>query len=384
MSVACAIVILSVLFSVTVHLCYYTKFQLITYLIINLLIALLLTETTFLVASLISPIADEASCAAIGAILHYFLLVTFLWCFLIAMSLIFVIYFGAVAYEHLQLVLYAFFGWLTPGIVVLLTLLIVRFVQGHEWAQVYGDVHANGDLCFIPLLSVSIVTTVIPIVGMLSLSIVGICLLFLLTGTSTNEDLKYDDIYFTSQNTREIFKLLLLFLLIGLVWLFSAIHLIAGPLYLLIAAMLAQVALAVYIVVVYGVSVVYIFIVARRKSYYPQEDVNEMNVSLSPVSPMNVDVSQALGPPSYMEDKIYANPSIPDASSVVEGSYPPSELARSSAMYTEDPEIDDLMYTLKVGDGDQDSYFQNGDTRSEGSVAEVFSKRRISIADTHL
>ena len=384
MSVACAVVILCVLFSLTVHFCYYTKSQLITHLIINLLVALLLSEITFLLASLLSPIADVAGCAAIGAILHYFMLVLFLWCFLIVTSLIFVIYFGAGAYEHLQLVLYTFFGWLTPGIVVLLTLLIVRFVQGHEWAEVYGDVHGNGDLCFIPLLSVSIVTAVVPIVGMLTLSMFGFSLLFLLTGTSSNEDLKYDDIYFTSKNTREVIKLLVLFIVIGLAWIFSAIHLIAGQLYLLIIAMLAQLALAVYIAVVYGGNVIYIFVLARRKSYYPQEDVNEMNASLSPVSPMNVDVSHALGPPSYMEDKIYANPSIPDASSIFEGSYPPSEVPRSSAMYTEDPEIDDLLYTLKVVDPDQESYFQNGDSRSETSAPEVFSKRRISIADTHL
>ena len=93
-----------------------------------------------------------------------------------------------------------------------------------------------------------------------------------------------------------------------------------------------------------------------------------MNTSIAPVSPKNVDVSHAMGPPSYMEDKIYANPSIPYASSVFDGSYPPSEVARGSGMYTEDPEIEDLLYTLKVGDPDQDSYFQNGDTRSEPSV----------------
>ena len=205
-----------------------------------------------------------------------------------------------------------------------------------------------------------------------------------MTGTSNNEDLKYDDIHFTSKNNREVFKLLFLFIVIGLTWLFSAIHLIAGQLYLLIIAIIAQIALAANIVVVYGVNVIYIFVVARKKSYYPQEDVTDMNTSIAPVSPMNVDVSHAMGPPSNMEDKIYANPSIPDAASVFNGSYPPSELARSSGMYTEEPEIEDLLYTLKVGDPDQDSYFQNGDTRSEPSVQEVYSKRRISIAYTHL
>ena len=135
-----------------------------------------------------------------------------------------------------------------------------------------------------------------------------------MTGTSNNEDLKYDDIYFTSKNNREVFKLLFLFIVIDLTWLFSAIHLIAGQLYLLIIAIIAQIALAAYIVVVYCVNVIYIFVVARKKSYYPQEDVTDMNTSIAPVSPMNVDVSHAMGPPSYMEDKIYANSSIPDAS----------------------------------------------------------------------
>ena len=41
------------------------------------------------------------------------------------------------------------------------------------------------------------------------------------------------------------------------------------------------------------------------------------------------------------------------------------EVARGSGMFTEDPEIEDLLYTLKAGDPDQDSYFQNGDPRSE-------------------
>ena len=384
MSVACDIVILSVLFSIAIHFCYYTKFQLITHLIMNLLVSLLFSEIIFLLAAVLSPIADLAGCAAIGAILHYCILVTFLLCFLVVTALILVIYFGALAFEHLQLLLYAFFGWLTPGIVILLNLFIVRYGLAFEWSQVYGDVYGNGDLCFIPNFTVDIITAVLPVVVLFSLSIIGIALLFLMTGTSNNEDLKYDDIYFTSKNNREVFKLLFLFIVIGLTWLFSAIHLIAGQLYLLIIAIIAQIALAAYIVVMYGVNVIYIFIVARKKSYYPQEDVTDMNTSIAPVSPMNVDVSHAIGPPSYMEDKIYANPSIPDASSVFDGSYPPSEVARSSGMYTEDPEIEDLLYTLKVGDPDQDSYFQNGDTRSEPSVQEVYSKRRISIADTHL
>ena len=177
---------------------------------------------------------------------------------------------------------------------------------------------------FYPNLTVDIITAVLPVVVLFSLSIIGIALLFLMTGTSNNEDLKYDDIYFTSKNNREVFKLLFLFIVIGLTWLFSAIHLIAGQLYLLIIAIIAQIALAAYIVVVYGVNVIYIFVVARKKSYYPQEDVTDMNTSIAPVSPMNVDVSHAMGPPpSYMEDKIYANPSIPDASSVFDGSYLP-------------------------------------------------------------
>ena len=70
MSVACAIVILSVLFSIAIHFCYYTKFQLITHLIMNLLVSLLFSEITFLLAAILSPIADVAGCAAIGAILR--------------------------------------------------------------------------------------------------------------------------------------------------------------------------------------------------------------------------------------------------------------------------------------------------------------------------
>ncbi|KAI6651563.1 G protein coupled receptor 98-like protein isoform X1 [Oopsacas minuta] len=384
MAVACGIVVLAVLFSIVTHFVYYTKFQLVTHLIMNLLISLLLCEVTFLLASLLSPIANEAGCAAIGAILHYFSLVTFLWCLLIVLAVILVVYFGTLAFEHLQLVLYAFFGWLAPAIVILLCIFIVRYGLAFEWAQVYGDVYGNGDLCFIPNFTVNMVTAVAPIFIFFFLSIGGVIILFLMTSTSSNEDLKYDDIYFTSKNTREVFKLLILLIVIGLAWLFSAIHLIVGQLYVLILAILAQIVLAAYIIVVYGIMVIYIFVVARKKSYYPQEDPNDINTSISPVSPMKVDVPLALGPPSYLEDKIYVNPSIPDASSILEGSYPPSDIARSSAMYTEDPEIDDLLYTLKVGDTDQDSYFQNGDTRSEPSVQEVFNKRRISIADTHL
>ena len=153
----------------------------------------------------------------------------------------------------------------------------------------YGDVYGNGDLCFIPNFTVNILTAVLPVVVLFSLSIIGIALLFLMTGTSNNEDLKYDDIYFTSKNNREVFKLLFLFIVIGLTWLFSAIHLIAVQLYLLIIAIIAQIALAAYIVVVYGVNVIYIFIVARKKSYYPQEDVTDMNTSIAPVLPMNVE-----------------------------------------------------------------------------------------------
>ena len=384
MAVACGVVVLALLFSIATHIVYYAKFQLVTHLIMNLLISLLLNQITFLLASILSPIANEAGCAAIGALLHYFTLVTFLWCLLIVTAVILVVYFGTLAFEHLQLVLYAFFGWLAPAIIVLLCIFVVRFGLGLEWTQVYGDVYGNGDLCFIPNFTVDMVTAVAPILACFFLSMIGIVLLFLMTSTSSNEDLKYDDIYFTSNNSREVFKLLLLLILIGLAWAFSAIHLIVGQHYTLAMAVIAQIVLAFYILVVYSIFVIYIFVAARKKSYYPQEDPNEIKTAISPVSPMNVDVPHAQGPPSYLEDKIYVNPSIPDASSIMEGSYPPSDIARSSAMYTEDPEIDDLLYTLKVGEPDQDSYFQNGDTRSDPSIQEVFTKRRISIADTHL
>ena len=386
MAVLSGLVIFAIVFSLIVHLLYYTKFQLITHLIMNLLLVLLLCEVSFLLASVLSPTANVSGCVALGVALHYFTLVAFLWCLLIVMAIILVVYYGALAYEYVQLLLYALFGWLAPGIVILLTFFVFHYGIGFELSQVYGDVYGNGDLCFLPNFVVNIITNVAPISVCFLLSLFGIILLFLMTGMSNSQDLKYDNIYFTSKNTTEVIKLLGLLIVIGADWILCAIHLLFGQHYTLAFSLVAQLVLALYIAVVYGGFVIYIFLSARRKSYYPQEDINDINAPLPPVAPMSFEVPHVPSPASLLEEKIYTNPSIPEASSIPDSSYPPSDVVRDSAMLSvsADPEIEDLIYTIKAGDLDQDSYFQNGSSNSDPSVQEVFTKRRISIADTHL
>lgn len=389
MSVLSALVILVVICVSIAHFIYYTKMQLITHLILNLMVSILLTELITLLNSILSPIANLAICSALGVFTHYLILVTFFWALLIFIATLLVMHTGSSGYELLQLVMYVVFGWAIPIFVIIGTILISIYGGGLSWFDIYGDVHGNGDLCLIPNHTINIISIIVPIVVCIILSLLCIILQFVLNKhKSKGKDLNLDDIYFTSKNIYEIIKLSCLFLIMTVVWVLAAFHIKFGDLFLLVLVLVAQLVLAVYIFVVYFIIVIYIFYQSKKKLYYLEGDIADLSASLAPPIQENnaMALTYPLPPSNIIEDKIYSNYSIREASSIAGDSISPLDpIIRESLMtHMTDPTMEDLLKTLRAGDHDPSLLQPIFDSSSDAPVEEIYAKRRISIKDTPL
>ena len=149
----------------------------------------------------VSPGSTNYRCIVMSLFTHYFFLGQFTWILTLGFNFhrIFVL-----NDEHTQrkYVQFAIIGWGVPALVIVLfyavTYIVYRYLTSLDPSQIYGDVHSNGDICFITNVYTGLAGVVFP--SLVCLCVMGVILLQAFQIAPQWQ--AYDDIYKGSQNLK--------------------------------------------------------------------------------------------------------------------------------------------------------------------------------------
>jgi G-protein coupled receptor 98 len=355
-------------------------------LLMHLLFAIIVTEVALVAAIFQSRNASVDSCAALGGLIHYFGLAQFVLMMILSINL-----WQTLISNNDETERYYFYYIITGWSIPLLTLAVYMLIGTYQlhWniEQIYGDVHGNGDMCFIPNVYAALVAVVLPI--LLCALVVG--LVFTQAYQFPSRWKQYDDIFRNANNREEVPKLLLLFTLILLVWVMGGLHLAVSTRATEVLFAVFNIVLACYIIIVY--LFMKLKTMREKRSYYPAETFRNGAIAMDKLPPemrmshVSIDSHgsrKALVPdPGPWRDLPAETPPPP----LVDDR--PTQSVSMPADDPESPEFDDLIFALRTGgtldDGSDDDDDDNSEPLPDKSTAsEHYEMRRISITDTRL
>ncbi|PIK34165.1 putative G-protein coupled receptor [Apostichopus japonicus] len=229
-------------------------------LLMHMCFAAMCLQVVFLTSAYVSNWVSYEGCTALGVLIHYFLLSQFSWIFIQGLNFWKVFVMND---EHTDRYYIIFFvaGWTLPVAVIVVYVVLMYaafdwpFVYdvrnvGLDYTQViYGDVHNNGDICFIPNGYAALASVAGPAI----LSLVAVVIIFMQAFQVKPQWKRYDDIYMGRYNTTEVKLIFIFWVLICLTWLFAGLHLVFSQLWLLIIFIVLNFTQGIYAFVVYTV-----------------------------------------------------------------------------------------------------------------------------------
>ncbi|XP_039258016.2 adhesion G-protein coupled receptor V1-like isoform X1 [Styela clava] len=234
-------------------------------LMMHMLFACGLTQLFFVVSTLASETANEDGCAAIAIFLHYFWLAQFTWILVQAFNIWKVL---VMSNDNTSQILTIFFiiGWGLPAVIVALHSIIMYALGFTNLPQIYGDVHSNGDMCFIMDAKAGLLAAVAPA----CISMMVTCTIGLQLYQRDNTWKQYDDLFRGRFNQTEIPLLFWFFFLLSFSWLWGGLHLAYGQMWMLVLFILFNMVQGTYLLIVYGI--LHNQIVRPIKSPYETDD----------------------------------------------------------------------------------------------------------------
>ncbi|XP_033109462.1 adhesion G-protein coupled receptor V1-like [Anneissia japonica] len=258
--VSCFITIICLLMALLAHHVCSVHTMFAAKLLMHLIFSVMATEIVFMISAYISNDVSSESCAALGAILHYFFLAQFIWMLVQSTNLWKILVLND---EHTDrfYVLFFVLGWGTPAVIVVAYIIITYSVFEWPFHQesllinltnpevVYGDVHGNGDICFMPNVNAMLASAVGPVV----ICIMAVVTVFIQAYLVKPQWKRYDDLYMGSYNTTEIRLLLIFWTLLIFTWLFGGLHMYYSKQWMLILLVLFNVIMGLFVFLIYTV-----------------------------------------------------------------------------------------------------------------------------------
>uniref|UniRef100_A0A8C9WGZ3 Adhesion G-protein coupled receptor V1 n=1 Tax=Scleropages formosus TaxID=113540 RepID=A0A8C9WGZ3_SCLFO len=365
-------------------------------LLTHMMVACLGTQICYLVSAFQGRLLSDESCSALALFSHYFHLSQFSWMLIQAVNFWQVLVMNDEHTERRYL-LYFLLSWGMPALVIVV--LVIVLLGGYDWNihRIYGLVHQ--DVCFIPNVYVAFCTAaLVPLI-----CLVGVSVVFIHAYQVTQQWKAYDDVFRGRTNSTEVPKVLMLFALVSLVWLWGGLHMAYGHLWMLMLYVIFSCLLGFYVFVVY--------FVMHNQLCWPLKasytvDMNghgspdstfqgsgthtvggEISKStqnlISAMEEVSADWERASLRPSSQPSSLFKQGPQNGTAYTTQGGFVNTNLVNDE----ESQEFDDLIFALKTG-----SALNVSDTESihgsqdGGSVAnsQIVELRRIPIADTHL
>ncbi|XP_022110249.1 G-protein coupled receptor 98-like isoform X2 [Acanthaster planci] len=246
---SCFICIVGLLCAIIAHVVcsVYSMFS--AKLLMHMCFASMSLQIIFVISAYVSSFVSAPSCAALGVLIHFFFLAQFTWMLVQAFNLwkVFVI-----NDEHTDryYILFIVIGWCLPVVAIVIYVVIAYAALNWPFLGVtYGDVHLNGDICFMPNGYAALASVVGPAI----LCLFGVATFFIHAYQVKPQWKRYDDIYMGSYNTTEVQLLLVFWAIICLVCLFGGLHMAYSQLWMLIIFVIFNIVQGLYAFVVYTV-----------------------------------------------------------------------------------------------------------------------------------
>ncbi|XP_070543508.1 adhesion G-protein coupled receptor V1-like isoform X2 [Ptychodera flava] len=257
---SCFICMIGLAFAILAHHICSIETMFAAKLLMHMCFACLSLQITFVVAAYISNRISASSCSAIATVLHYFFLAQFSWMFVQSINLWKVLVMND---EHTEryYVLFFMLGWGLPAILVVTYIVVLYAAFGWEYFTnpsdinpyspevIYGDVHLNGDMCFIPNAYAALAGVLGPVVLLLFF----VAIVFVQAYQVTPQWKQYDDVYAGRYNTTEVRILLMFWLVIITTWIFGGLHMAFGKLWLLILFCIFNIIQGLYALIIYTI-----------------------------------------------------------------------------------------------------------------------------------
>ncbi|XP_071965307.1 adhesion G-protein coupled receptor V1-like isoform X2 [Antedon mediterranea] len=258
--ISCFITIVCLLMALLAHHVCSVHTMFAAKLLMHLIFAIMATEIVFVVSAYISNNVSSESCAALGAILHYFFLSQFIWMLVQSINLWKILVLND---EHTDrfYVLFFVLGWGTPAVAIVAYIIITYSIFDWPFHQdsllinltnpevIYGDVHGNGDICFMPSVNAMLASVVGPVV----LCIMAVMTVFIQAYLVKPQWKRYDDVYMGSYNTTEVRLLLIFWMLLILTWLFGGLHMYYSKQWMLVLLVLFNLIMGLFVFLIYTI-----------------------------------------------------------------------------------------------------------------------------------
>nr|XP_006812422.1 PREDICTED: G protein coupled receptor 98-like protein isoform X1 [Saccoglossus kowalevskii] len=408
-------------------------------LLMHMCFACISLQIVFVINAYVSNRISASGCSAIATVMHYFFLAQFSWMFVQAINLWKVLVMND---EHTEryYVLFFMLGWGVPAVLVVIYVVVLYAAFGWPYMLdpadinpynpevIYGDVHQNGDICFIPNAYASLAGVIAPTFMFLFF----VAVVFMQAYQVTPQWKQYDDVYVGRYNTAEVRILLFFWFIIFMTWIWGGLHMALGELWALILFCIFNIIQGLYAFIVYTIlrnqlcrpakgqyslnNTIAESVQMENQNYTHSRSVTStvekgskgtLGVVPVPLTVPNTEINnweKASGTHSRHSD-IYAGK---QPSSHTSNIYAPMPYANNLAPQDEpdSQEFDDLIFALKTGTtyspSEDDGLSERarsshlGDvtdgTRSteqlvqdmSGDADDHYELRRISIADTHL
>lgn len=285
-------------------------------------------------------------------------------------------------------------GWGLPIIVIGGYVLVTYTAYRWPFSTMYGDVNANGDMCFMSNIYAALGSVIFPAI-LLSLCVVVV----LVQSYYVKHQWKcYDDIYRDRYNYKEMRHIIAIFALLCIAWLLAGLHLAYGYLWMIIAFSVVNIILGLYILVLYAVlrnQMVFCYrAIKSSPSSIAEHELVYTPHSLTHSSRKLVETqSNRLSDWEDVELPMGVNPmDIPDNVRIIDSPDFGRERGRgriNESYDIESDEFDDLIFALKTGGRLTPSEPEEKELEGKGASPRPVSAdqpqvRRIKIADTHL
>ncbi|XP_030832667.1 adhesion G-protein coupled receptor V1 isoform X3 [Strongylocentrotus purpuratus] len=195
-------------------------------------------QIVFVISAYISSWVGVQGCSALGVVMHFFFLSQFTWMLIQSVNFWKVFILND---EHTErfYVLFFVLGWALPVLVIVVYVVVAYAGLGWDFFQdetsgtlqaIYGDVHGNGDICFMPNGYAALATAMAPA----ALCMIGVFVVVIQAYQVKPQWKRYDDVYMGSYNTTEYKLMLVFWLIIAFTWLWGGLHMAYSQLWQLI------------------------------------------------------------------------------------------------------------------------------------------------------
>ncbi|XP_057301693.1 adhesion G-protein coupled receptor V1-like isoform X2 [Hydractinia symbiolongicarpus] len=403
--VACFFTMGACLLALLSHHCCAIEKTFTSSLLMHLLFSVMITNMAYALAGYISPkLIDELErCSMLALFIHYFFLTQFTNMFVQACNLWRILVMND-EHSYRKSIPFFLIGWGAPVIIIITYVFVTHAVWDWKFTKMYGDVHGNGDMCFIAHGYAAFSVAVIPVL----LIVVAICVVFVQAYQVTPQWKYYDDVYRGRYNIKEVRHVMILFSLIILTWVFGGIHLAYGSLWMIVTFTFFNVFTGLYIFVVYVIlrnQMRYLFKGKYHVDQPPPERIEMSNVVYSGVdsskqikknyafnNPVDLNEWGDVELPRVTSQSLYSP--ISERNKHTDTFNTPASQRRygnnNDSFEDEDSaDFDDLIFALKSGSGytpsvNEDNNEEPVDLPPGSSSSEQYTVRRIKIGDTHL